>query len=374
MASEKDDKPKKEEGKTKEKKPKKEKNEKKTKKDKKGGEEEPEFCLFQVPTYKPKAYKDDSDLKKLKAGKPMDVKFFKDGIKLYQPGKKKPKRAISYSQLAEMTRDEHAPELVRLTENAKGKKFCHQLVITDDENRQKVQRYLGATETLDRPRSVSVSLPRPASKGSISSASSDRSSRRPPTVQNMGAAYTPNHTARNTGFASSDFSKSAPSAVSSNHKSNVHYEPSNRPKPTHFRAGIRNADVEARSEHGYDRRSRSIGFGQDYYPEGNDFDSNSDQLTRSDRRSEYKDYAQSGGFYGSGRPGSSYYGQSRITYDDGYDDEDDEDDEYGSETSGYGDYESGYSDQTVVARPVKPRSLTFYSPFLKVPRNTAPYY
>ncbi|VDD78643.1 unnamed protein product [Mesocestoides corti] len=325
--------------------------EKKTKKEKhknskKNVEEEPEIYLSQIPTSKPKSFTSADELNNLKSDKTMDVKVFKNDIRFYSPNKKKAKRTIAYKDLKDVELDETSPEVVRLIVNAKGKNKCYQLTVSDDGDRRKLCAFLRKHEE-HKPQAAS-----PANQSGIK-ASPESSHRQ----------YVP----RNTAFASSDISKDRQSNAGSCSNTSVHYEPSDKSSSTKMRHGLTYAELGGNGGLGFDRRSRSTGFDADYDQDGNDFDSNTDQLTRGYRHG----YAPSRQFYDSGRPASSFHGRSRFSYEE---EPQYVDDDYESQTSGYGDYESDFSDETIIARPVKPRSLTFYTPFLKVPQNDRPYY
>ncbi|KAL5112774.1 hypothetical protein TcWFU_008649 [Taenia crassiceps] len=314
--------------------------EKKNKGNKKGksADEEPEICLFQTPTFKPKAFKSKDELDDLKNGKPMDIKLFKDGVHFYAQGKKKVKYTIPYDELQDIEFVEGSPELVRLIVNSKGKNTCYQVIVADDVNREKLCGFL--QEEKGKRRQTS---PTEQTEKSVEDLS--QSDHKPPAPKNGG-------------FASSEFSKNTPSEMSYN-GNNMHYDPSNRYRSAGLKSGLKSINMGRSSEAAFDRRSRSTVFNVDYRQEEDCMSSIADQLAQSAHR----DYIPSR------RYESSSYARSRISYEPDYVDAD-----YDGETSGYGYDDSEYSDETVVVRPAKPRSLTFYTPFLKVPRNRGPYY
>ncbi|VDK34737.1 unnamed protein product [Taenia asiatica] len=314
--------------------------EKKKKDSKKGksAEEEPEICLFQIPTFKPKAFKSKDELDDLKSGKPMDIKLFKDGVYFYAQGKKKLKHTIPYDELRDIDFVEGSPELVRLIVKSQGKNTCYQIIVADDVNRDKLCGFLQKKKGKDRQTS-----PTEQTEKSLEDLSQSEHKSPPP---------------KSGGFAASEFSKNMSSEMSYN-DNNAHFDPSNRYRSAGIKSGLKSSNMGRYSEAGLDRRSRSTAFNVNYRQDEDDMSSITDQLTQ-------------GAYHGYGpsrRYESSSYARSRISYEPDY-----VDDDYDGQTSGYGYDDSEYSDETIVVRPVKPRSLTFYTPFLKVPRNRGPYY
>ncbi|VDM30675.1 unnamed protein product [Hydatigera taeniaeformis] len=313
--------------------------EKKKKDNKKGkSAEEPEICLFQIPTFKPKAFKSKDELDDLKNGKPMDIKLFKDGVHFYAQGKKKVKHEIPYNELQDIEFVDGSPELVRLIVNSKGKTTCYQVIVADDVNREKMCEFL--REKKGKEHHVSS-----MGKTEQTVEEPSQSEHKPPPPKNMG-------------FAASDFSKNMSSEMSYNDNTNVHYDPPNKYKSMGLKSGFKSSNMSRNSEAAFDRRSRSTAFNVDYRQEEDDFNSIADQFAQSVHQ----------GYAPSRRYETSSYARSRISYEPDY-----VDDDYDEQTSGYVYDDSEDSDETIVVRPVKPRSLTFYTPFLKVPRNRGPY-
>lgn len=315
--------------------------EKKKKGNKKGTstDEEPELCLFQIPTFKPKAFKSKDELGDLKNDKPTDIKLFKDGVHFYAQGKKKVKHVIPYDELQDIELVEGSPEMVRLIVNSKGKNTCYQVVVADVVNRDKLCGFLQEKKGKEKQAS-----PTERTEKSVEDPSQSEHKRTPP---------------KDGGFAASDYSKNMSSEMSYNDNTKMHHGPSNGYRSTGSKPGLKSCSMGGNSEAAFDRRSRSTAFNVGYRQGEDDMNSFADQLTRSAHR----------GYVPSRRYESSSYSRSRISYEPDY-----VDDDYDGQTSGYGYDDSEYSDETVVVRPIKPRSLTFYTPFLKVPRNRGPYY
>lgn len=308
--------------------------EKKSSKRDKISEEEPEICLFRIPTFKPKAFTSKDELTDLKNDKAMDLKLFDTGMNFYDQGKKKVKRSILYDDIHSFELVEGSPELVRFITKSKGKKVCYQIIVADGVNRQKLYDFLKEKKGIaDRtPPSTKPVVEEPA----------EPQYKPPP--------------AKNTGFGGSEFSKNDSSERSSNYNN---YEPPNKYRSATFKPSRRGSHLGHTSESAFDRRSRSTALNAEYYQDDDDFNSVNDQIAQSTQQ----EYAPSRW------PESSYYARSRISYDTEY-----VDDDYDGQTSGYGYDDSDYSDETIVVRPVKPRSLTFYTPFVKVQQSRGAHY
>ncbi|CDS41041.1 expressed conserved protein [Echinococcus multilocularis] len=315
--------------------------EKGTKDSKRGdsAKEEPEICLFQIPAFKPKAFKSKDELDDIKKDKPMDIKLFKDGVHFYPQGKKKVKHSIPYDKLQDVEFVEGSPELVRLIVNSKGKNTCYQVMVTDNVNRERLCGFLREKRGKEHQ--------------SPSTEQSEQTAEEPSQFEHKPSSP------KNGSFAASDFSKNMSSEMSYNGNSNVHDDPSNKYKSAGLKSGLKSSNLSRNSEAAFDRRSRSTAFNVDYYQGEDNLNSITDQLPQSIHQ----------GYASSRRPESSYYARSRISREPKY-----ANDDYDEQTSGYGYDDSADSDETIVVRPVKPRSLTFYTPFLKVPRNREPYY
>lgn len=296
--------------------------------------EEPELVLFQIPTYKPKTFKTKAELKDFKNDKLMDIRLFSNEMNFYQQGKKKVKRNINYNAIEEIAKVDGSPELVQLIAKSKGKNKCYQFLVADDVNRKQLCEILESKRSQSSRHSFETTG---QSSTDLSEVSKDLEKA---DINYVGSPI------KNMGFSTSNFSKNK------NSRANYNYHPSSKDSreedniswPTKSRSTIRTDDA-------FERRKP---FDWDYDDGNADFDTIQDQLTQNYRR---------------GYPSSRHqYAKSRITYEPDY-----LYDEYEEQTSSYG-YNDIDSEETVVARPTKPRSLTFYTPFLRVAPDRAPFY
>nr|CDS32108.1 expressed conserved protein [Hymenolepis microstoma] len=320
--------------------------------------EEPEICLFKVPISKPKAYKKKAELKDFKSDKPMDIKVFNNGIQFFPVGKKKPKRTIEYTMLNGVQKVDDSPELLRLMTKSKDKKVCYQITVTDEVNRNKLYEYLEEKTSRGKRRDTEPAKESPLASKTLPEETDDKHEN----IKNVKSEVEETHKSyeepliKNSGLTPSEYSRNPTSGMNYNHVS--YAEPDYGDQYPKQRSIIRHGGMNGRnSEAAFDRKSRSTMFNVEYADD--DLNSINDRQTRGMR-----------GGYPSWGPASSYHSRSRISEEHDYID-DDYQDEYSTD---YDDDYSEYSRETVVVRPTKPRSLTFYTPFLKIPQSRVPFY
>ncbi|KAM3174796.1 hypothetical protein ACTXT7_009795 [Hymenolepis weldensis] len=316
--------------------------------------EEPEICLFQVPTFKPKTYKVKTELKDFKSNKVMDIKVFNNGIQFLPAGKKRPKKIIEYAILDDITKVDGSPELIRFMTKSKGKKICYQITVTDEVNRNKLLEYLEDKTIRSKKHKT-----QPATESKVTTeATTEKTDNRPKRKSEAGKTHSTYEDApiKNSSLAPSESSRNQ--IFDMNYNYGPPTEDSNGNQNPKQGSTIRHGGMTGReSEVPFNRKSRSNMFNVGYADD--DFSSVNDQQIRG-MRSEYPPR----------HPESFYYSRSRISEEAEY-----VDDDYQDESSSGYEYDySEYSEETVVVRPVKPRSLTFYTPFLKVPQPRVPFY
>lgn len=295
--------------------------------------EEPEIVIFDVPTCKPKTFKAKSELRALKNDKPMDLKIYKDRIDFCPVDKRKVKRTIDYAVLQDVQKADGSPELMQLITKTKCKKVCYQIKVDDEANRNKLWEFL-ETRTVRGKKSKSKKEDAPEAESNAD----DVLPRETETKSNKTKSSKNQNQVDNI---------DQPLPTDANYNYEGYEEQYSHQKPI-----IRNGGMG---------KSRSTGFNLDYVDDDDDdYPIVHEHPGRAVRRGYLPRY-----------PESSYYSRSRISVEPEYVDDDYVDDD----SNGYDDYDdSEYSEETVVVRPMKPRSLTFYTPFLKVPQSKLPYY
>lgn len=316
--------------------------------------EEPEICLFQVPTFKPKTYKVKTELKDFKSDKVMDIKVFNDGIQFFPAGKKRPKKIIEYTILDDVPQVDGSPELIRFMTKSKGKKICYQITVADEVNRNKLLGYL-EDKTIRSKKHKTLPTVESTVTAETATEETDGGPKRKSVAGKTRSIYGDTPT-KNSSLAPSEFSRNQ--TFDMNYNYGPHTEDSYGNQYPKLKSNIRHGGMTGReSEAPFSRKSRSTMFNEGYADD--DVTSFKDQQIRGMRSG-----------YPPKHPESFYYSRSRISEEPEY-----VDDDYQDESSSGYEYDySDYSEETVVVRPVKPRSLTFYTPFLKVPQPRVPFY
>ncbi|KAM7541144.1 hypothetical protein Aperf_G00000036866 [Anoplocephala perfoliata] len=287
--------------------------------------EEPKLVLFKTPTYKPKAFKKKTELKDLKEFTPMDIRLYSNEMKFYPEGKKKVKKSVKYSTIEEVTKFDGSPELVQVIAKSKGKNKYHRFLVADEVNRRKLYEILEGKESHSSERKSRSPVDSSGASEDNANADTDGGG---PSIRDMG-------------FSTSNRPKKK-SYMAANYHQPTREHSREEDSSLHTRPAIRSARVD------------SSKFSLNYDDENDDFNSIEDQLTHNYHR----DYPSS----------RHQYAKSRLTYEPDY-----SYDDYDEETSSYG-YDYTESEETLVTRPTKPRSLTFYTPFLRVPPSKTQFY
>ncbi|VDN97089.1 unnamed protein product [Rodentolepis nana] len=316
--------------------------------------EEPEICLFKIPISKPKAYKKKAELKDFKSDKDMDIKVFNNGIQFFPLGKKKPKTTIEYAMLDDIRKVDGSPELLRLMTKTKDKKICYQITVTDEVNRNKFYEYLDDKKSRAKSRDTETAKESPLPSTTVPEDTEDKNEKTLVTEVTHKTYEDP--PIKSPALTPSEYSRNPNSGKNYDYGPYIQSDYGNQyPKQGSI---IRQGGMNGRnSEAAFDRKRRSTMFNVEHADD--DLNSFNDRQPR----------AMRGGYPPWGPP-SSYHSRSRISEEPDYID-DDYQDNYST------DYDYDYSEdsrETVVVRPTKPRSLTFYTPFLKIPQSRVPFY
>ncbi|BHF57288.1 hypothetical protein SprV_0100022900 [Sparganum proliferum] len=359
-------------------------------------QENPIFRVESATTFKPKVIKKD-DYSKLNKESERLLSFYPDYVevaKTKKKGKQDVKRLIRLSDVTEVKTDEKHKDLLRVFVNNKGKNECHQISILNSGDFQSAKDYFERKAQNGGGGNASPTEALQVAHQPPSVVSEKPSLKKPPSLA------VKNDQGR--GFSASEVFRASESQGESkretNSVSNVQYNQHLSVARDGYRPSVRMSGVDEFSdmvqsyvetnERPRSSKLRSYAYYDDSQEEvtgggGDDFNSEFDAQTQNPR---YRtSYVHSYGRHshvgstrrhymrgGSVTPSSTVYTEEgyrhypRGSYDEAYDSE------QGEETYPV-DYESE-SDRTLIGRPVKPRSIPYYTPFIAINNHKNTYW
>ncbi|KAL7063418.1 hypothetical protein AAHC03_02003 [Spirometra sp. Aus1] len=364
-------------------------------------QENPIFRVESATTFKPKVIKKD-DYSKLSKESERLLSFYPDYVevaKTKKKGKQDVKRLIRLSDVTAVKTDEKHKDLLRVFVNNKGKNECHQMSILNSGDFQSAKDYFERKAQNGGGGNASPTEAVQTVQQSSSIVSEKPSLKKPPSM-----------TVRNDqgrGFSASEVFRASESQGESrretNSVSNVQYNQHLSIARDGYKPSVRMSGVDEFSdmvqsyvetnERPRSSRLRSYAYYDDSQEEitggggvgggGDDFNSEFDVQTQNPRyRTSYVHSHGRHSHVGSARPyymrGGSVTPASTVYTEEGFRHypRRNYDDAYYSE-QGEEAYSVGYdseSDRTLIGRPVKPRSIPYYTPFIAINNHKNSYW